>query len=199
MDQEIIHQRDRTGFGEESQKEKKKMWWIPRRCGGSLGWLVDFGFVVSNPPFLIQTSFLLVRILYVHVMWTCMVYKRPNSPFFCFADRCLKLGKQTDPEWEGSPGRVLLWGVGLWGRSPSTGHNQRLRLWPDKIILCLHLWTFPPLDDLRGKERRNTMKERKPQILTLKVTCNIGGLVQKNNSSRRKFKHFYEHFQWTFI
>lgn len=61
---------------------------------------------------------------------------------------------ETDPEGAGGLEGVL-WSLRrslrLRWRGELAGLNQGLRLRPDKIILCLHLWALPPLNDLRRK------------------------------------------------
>lgn len=60
---------------------------------------------------------------------------------------------ETDPERVGGLVLWSLWrSLRLRRRGEFTGLDQGLRLRPDKVILCLHLWTLPPLDDLREEE-----------------------------------------------
>lgn len=71
---------------------------------------------------------------------------------------------ETDPEGVGGP---VLWSLRrslrLRRRGEFTGLDQGLRLRPDKVVLCLHLWTLPPLDDLSRKERKEGEESERRQ------------------------------------
>lgn len=67
-----------------------------------------------------------------------------------------KWSAETDPEGVWGLEGVLWafwWSLRLRRRGEFTGLDQGLRLRPNKVILCLHFWTLPPLDDLRRRER----------------------------------------------
>ena len=68
---------------------------------------------------------------------------------------------ETDPERVGGLVLWSLWrSLRLRRRGEFTGLDQGLRLRPDKVILCLHLWALPPLDDLRGRRGRGERAAR---------------------------------------
>lgn len=54
--------------------------------------------------------------------------------------------------------RVLRRGLRLRRRRQLAGLDQGLRLRPDKVVLCLHIWSLPPLDDLRRRRGRREIK-----------------------------------------
>lgn len=95
-----------------------------------------------------------------------------NRTFFCYVLTshsgeaayldlfCLET--DTDPEGVGGLEGVLwfLWRcLRLRRRRELAGLDQGLRIWPDIVVLCLHLGSLPPLDDLGRKERVERAEE----------------------------------------
>lgn len=82
---------------------------------------------------------------------------------------------ETDPEGVGGLEGVL-WSLRrslrLRRRGELAGLNQGLRLRPDKVILRLHLWALPPLNDLRRKGRKGLSERAAMYVCIVKYNNN---------------------------